>query len=118
MRRSYLTLIAIAFLLFPSQSLAAPPPNDTRANAQQLQLGQRVNGTTVDATSDQDDATGCGPTDKPSVWYRIDGSRDGRAIVQLQASGDLDVVVDVYQRVRSQFSPVDCDSSDTNGRAS
>src|SRR5436305_715806 len=101
--RSYLILTcAIAALAFPASCLAAAPSNDTRSNAEQLQLGQRVNGTTVEATSDADDASGCGPSDKPSVWYRVDGPRDGRAIVQLQASGDLDVVLDVYQRLRSQ----------------
>jgi hypothetical protein len=102
----------------PASAFADPPSNDTRQNAQQLQLGQRVNGTTVDATADEDDSGGCGPSDTPSVWYRVDGPRDGRAIVQLHANGDLDVTVDVYERIRSENNSLSCDNSDRNGNAS
>jgi hypothetical protein len=115
----YPILVSLLLLaLVPASAFAAPPSNDTRQNAQQLQLGQRVNGTTVDATADEDDAGGCGPSDTPSVWYRVDGPRDGRAIVQLQANGDLDVTVDVYERIRSESNSLSCDNSDRNGRAS
>jgi hypothetical protein len=99
-------------------ALAAPPANDARANAQQIALGDNVSGTTTEATADEDDAFGCGPSDTPSVWYRIDGTTDGRAIVQIQAQGDLDVVFEVYRRERSQFSFLSCDTSDRNGRGS
>src|SRR3954453_11072138 len=114
----WLTAFVTAGLLCAALAFAAPPTNDTRPNAQRIQLGQRVSGTTVDATSDEDDSSGCGPSDTPSVWYRLDATTDGRTIVQLQANGDLDVVVDVYQRVRSQFNQITCDSSDKRGRAS
>src|SRR3954447_9513078 len=113
-----LTAFVAAGLLCAALAFAAPPTNDTRPNAQRITLGQTVNGTTTDATSDADDSSGCGPSDTPSVWYRLDATTDGRAIVQLQASGDLDVVVDVYQRVRSQFNQITCDESDRRGRAS
>jgi hypothetical protein len=113
-----LTAFVVAGLLCAALAFAAPPTNDTRPNAQRITLGQTVNGTTTDATSDDDDSSGCGPSDTPSVWYRLDATADGRAIVQLQASGDLDVVVDVYQRVRSQFNQITCDESDKRGRAS
>jgi hypothetical protein len=116
--RCYLIFLALFLVVLPGTALAAPPANDTRPNAQELQLGQRVDGTTVEATADADDSTGCGSTNTPSVWYRLDSSRDGRGIVQLQASGNLDVVVDVYERVRSEFNSLSCDSSDANGRAS
>jgi hypothetical protein len=108
----------MAGLVCAALALAAAPSNDTRPNAQRLTLGQTVSGTTTEATSDDDDSSGCGPSDTPSVWYRLDATTDGRAIVQLQASGDLDVVVDVYQRVRSQFNQITCDESDKRGRAS
>lgn len=114
---AFVASIAVSTAL-ATTALAAPPPNDTRPNAQQLQLGQTVNGNTTDATSDDDDASGCGPSDTPSVWYRLDANQAGRAIVQLKANGDLDVVVDVYRRVRSQFNALACDSSDKSGRAS
>src|SRR3954451_24498425 len=113
-----LTAFVTAGLLCAALAFAAPPTNDTRPNAQRIQLGQRVSGTTVDATSDEDDASGCGPSNTPSVWYRLDATTDGRTIVQLQANGDLDVVFDVYQRVRSQFNQITCDESDKRGRAS
>src|SRR4051795_7567656 len=113
-----LTAFVAAGLLCAALAFAAPPTNDPRPNAQRITLGQTVNGTTTDATSDEDDASGCGPSDTPSVWYRLDATTDGRAIVQLQAKGDLDVVVDVYQRVRSQFNQITCDQSDKRGRAS
>lgn len=110
-------LLALS-LITAAIAIAAPPANDTRAGAQQIKLGDRVNGTTTEATSDDDDSSGCGPSDTPSVWYRLDATQDARAIAQLQASGDLDVVLDVYQRVRSEFNSVACDSSDRRGRAS
>jgi hypothetical protein len=111
-------LLAVS-LSSAASALAAPPSNDDRANAQQITLGQRVDGSTVDATAnDVDDSSGCGPSDTPSVWYRLDATRDGRAIASLQANGDLDVVLDVYQRVRSQFNAITCDTSDRQGRAS
>src|SRR3712207_2918925 len=105
LRSAVVAIALVAFsLLTAAIALAAPPANDTRANAQELKLGDRVNGTTTEATADEDDASGCGPSDTPSVWYRLDATQDGRAIAQLEAAGDLDVVLDVYQRQRSQFS--------------
>jgi hypothetical protein len=120
MKKSILIAIALVALslVTAAVALAAAPANDTRAGAQQIKLGERVNGTTTDATADQDDTSGCGPSDTPSVWYRLDANQDGRAIAQLQASGDLDVVLDIYQRQRSQFSSIACDASDRKGRAS
>lgn len=118
--RGLLALVAalIVSLSSAAAALAAPPANDTRANAQEITLGNQVSGTTREATSDEDDSFGCGPSDTPSVWYRIEGTRDGRAIVQIRAQGDLDVVFEVYRRQRSQFSFLTCDESDENGRGS
>src|SRR3954453_5269995 len=113
-----LTAFVAAGLVWGALAFAAPPTNDTRPNAQRITLGQTVNGTTTDATSDADDSSGCGPTDTPSVWYRLDATTDGRAIVQPQASGELDGGVAMYQRGRSQFNQITCDESDKRGRAS
>jgi hypothetical protein len=112
-----LMLIAVA-LATATSAYAAPPSNDDRASAQEVRLGQQVEGTTVEATAAEDDRSDCGPSDTPSVWYRIEGSETGRAIVSLQADGDLDVVLDVYQRVRSRFNELSCDTSDRRGSAS
>jgi hypothetical protein len=109
--------VTLLLLALPASAFAAPPSNDTRQGAQELQLGQRVNGTTVDATADEDDAGGCGQSDTPSVWYRLDSNQNARGIFVLQANGDLDVTVDVYERVRSESNSLACDNSDRNGRA-
>src|SRR3954451_1003329 len=90
----WLTAFVAAGLLCAALAFAAPPTNDTRPNAQRITLGQTVNGTTTDGTRDTSDPTGGAPPDTPSVWHRLDATTDGRAIVQLQAAGDLDVVGD------------------------
>ena len=52
---------------------------------------------------------------KRSVWYLVKAPRDGRISVKLDASGDLDTVVDTYLRQRSQTKPLECDLSDKKG---
>jgi hypothetical protein len=98
---------------------AAAPANDARASAQSLgSPPANVSGTTVGATVETLEPTGgCGLAG-PSVWYRVDASADGRLIVDLHAAGDLDAIVDVFQRVRSQVTPVGCDATDKEGAAS
>jgi hypothetical protein len=97
---------------------AARPPNDNRANAAGIRLGQTVNGTTVGSTVESlEPPSGCGPAG-PSVWYRLDVKTAGRVITLVSAHGDLDVVVDVFRHLRSQVQPVSCDMSDQSGRAS
>src|SRR3954454_22903779 len=110
-------VLVTALLVCAAIALAAPPSNDDRANAQQIQLGSTTNGTTTDATAEEGEFSNCGPSG-PSVWFRIDGTTDSRVIAFLQASGDLDVVMDVYVRQRSQTSELSCDTSDARGRAS
>src|SRR3954468_7915322 len=119
-RPAGLALVMLVAMLLGSaaSAMAAPPANDTRPNAQRLKLGDRVNGTTEEATADDDDQFGCGAAGQPSVWYRIDATTTGRAIADLQAHGDLDVTLAVYLRQRSQFSSLACDNSDRRGRAS
>jgi hypothetical protein len=115
--KAALATAIIALLACAAIAVAAPPTNDNRADAQQVQLGATTNGTTTDATVEEGEpASGCG-NGGPSVWYRIDATRNTRAIAFVQASGDLDVVLDVYLRQRSQLSSLSCDASDTRGRA-
>ena len=45
-------------------------------------------------------------------------SADERLIVNLDAAGDLDAVLDVFSRQRSQASAVTCDATDKDGKAS
>lgn len=112
------TVMVIAVLVGAVSALAAAPPNDNRAQAQVVRLGSTVTGTTADATVEAvEPASGCG-SPGPSVWYRLDPSASGRAIAFLQARGDLDVVVDVYRRERSQTELITCDLSDRHGQSS
>lgn len=112
-----LVLLLVAGMLLISPALAiAAPANDNRANAQPIGLGETVNGTTVEATVEPDEGSCAGPG--PSVWYAVEGTRDGRVISFLQANGDLDVALAVYSRQRSQISALSCDQSDPRGRAS
>src|SRR5689334_7674613 len=113
-RRPLLLAAAItaAALACAPAAWAARPPNDNRANAAGVRLGQTVNGTTVGSTVESlEPGSTCGPAG-PSVWYRLDGATRGRVIALVRARGDLDVVVDVYRHLRSQVEPVSCDLSD------
>ncbi|HEX8065958.1 MAG TPA: hypothetical protein VF520_05480 [Thermoleophilaceae bacterium] len=111
-----LVLAAVA-LACAAVALAAPPANDDRANPQAIEVGDRVGGTTTDATREETEpASGCS-TAGGSVWYRLDATRDARVIAALQAEGDLDAVVDVYRRERSQLRFLSCDVSDRRGQA-
>ena len=122
LRRTPLVLLVLfAGLIVPAAAGAAgPPDNDQRSAAQALDAPPAsVAGTTVGATIDAvaEPAGGCGATG-PSVWYRIDAPSDERLIVNLDAAGDLDAILDVFTRRRSQASPVTCDATDKDGRAS
>src|SRR5918995_4770351 len=118
-RRLGLGIVAVAMGagLLPGAALAAPPPNDNRADAQQVALPSTTDGTTVESTQEPNESSGCSST-RGSVWYRVTTDRAGRVIVGLAANGDLDAVVDVYRVRRSQLASVVCDTTDENGRAS
>jgi len=75
-----------------------------------------VSGTTVGATREATDSAACAET-TASVWYRLDGTHDGRLIVRFDAGGDLDATVIVVRRVRSEYSVVTCSNTDENGNA-
>jgi hypothetical protein len=114
-----LVLCLAALACAPASALAAAPANDGRASAQSLDpLPATVNGTTQDATVERrtEPFSNCGEVG-PSVWYRTTPGAAGRVILTLQAGGDLDVIVDVFRRVRSQRSRVRCDASDAKGQA-
>jgi hypothetical protein len=110
--------LALAAQAHVATARAAPPPNDNRANAQLVALARTVTGTTAGASVEAvEPLSGCGPTG-PSVWYRVDAATSGRVIALVDARGDLDVVVDVFLRERSQTTPVTCDVSDRRGQSS
>jgi hypothetical protein len=111
--------MVLALAAGAAPATAAPPANDNRANAQSLDpLPATVTGTTPDARVERNTEpfSSCGEVG-PSVWYRTTPGAAGRVVVTLQAAGDLDVIVDVFRRVRSQLTRVRCDASDAKGQA-
>lgn len=97
--------------------LALPPANDSQRSAQPLGgLPAKVSATTVGATHEASDPQRCSDT-AGSLWYTLTPKQDGRVAFRLHALGDLDAVVAVLQRVRSQWSSLGCASTDSNGNA-
>lgn len=98
-------------------ALAAPPSNDRRADARSVSVPDTVQGTTRDATTDPNEpGSTCSGSDA-TVWYSLDPQTTQRVAIELSAEGDLDAVVEVYQRDRSQLQSVDCDLTNNRGRA-
>jgi hypothetical protein len=97
-------------------ALAAPPPNDARAAAQPLgALPANLRGTTVESTLEADEpAPGCAPM-RGSVWYAFDAGESRAIVVALDAEGDLDAVVDVFVRERSQVEQAACRRTNRRG---
>ena len=88
--RPYLGIVAmvIGMGLLPAAASAAPPPNDHRADAQTVALPSTTDGTTVEATQEANEPSGCSGT-RGTVWYRVTPGRDGRVIVGLTATAIL-----------------------------
>jgi hypothetical protein len=99
---------------------AAAPPNDDRDAATALgALPQSVTGTTAGSTVEGNEpASNCAGT-AGSVWYAlpVGAVAPPRIGIKLAANGNLDAVVDVYARQRSQLVPVSCRATDRAGRA-
>lgn len=119
LRRGLSCVFAGACLVvFPAQALADPPANDNRSQAQDVTVPSTTDGTTVDATKEDDEnqLTSCGATDG-SVWYRVTAQKKGRVIVSLAANGTLDATVAVYRVRRSQLTLVACNATNSKGKA-
>jgi hypothetical protein len=112
-------LLPAALLAQAAPAAAAPPPNDARASAQPVgALPATLRGTTVDATLDEDEPfSGCGGPGKGSVWYALETPEARAIIVALDAGGEMDATVAVFERQRSQLRPVDCRTTDRRGEA-
>ena len=111
-------LIAVAALVFAAAAGAAGPPNDNRSNAQPLgPLPAKATGTTAGSTREPDDPISPCGRDRGNVWYRFDAEAADRLVLRLKAGGDLDAVVTVYRRVRSQLRYVACDPTNDKGIA-
>ena len=117
MRVLALAVVALAVLILCTVALAAPPSNDDRANAVGLNLPASVQGTTVEATLEESEPPGTCDTIRNSVWYSVPAGADRRVAVRLAAAGDLDAVVEVFKRVRSQLEFTGCERTDREGNA-
>lgn len=106
-------------VLAPAGAAAAPPPNDARTAPQELgPLPATVRATTAEATVEGDEPfSSCGPPIKNSVWYGFTASADRGLLAALDAAGDMDAIVDVFERQRSQISPVACQTTNRRGQA-
>jgi hypothetical protein len=106
-------------LVVASAAAAASPANDNRSAAQPIgALPASAVGTTVDATLEAADpkTSRCGAFDA-NVWYRINSAPDSRLAVRVDARGDLDAVLVVYEAAQTLLE-VECDQTDRNGLAS
>ena len=111
------SLVALAALAFAPAAFAQGPANDNRINAQRLGAPPvSVSGTTAGATRELTDPAACAQTSN-SVWYRLDGTREGRLIVRLDAADETDLTIIVLRRVRSETSFLTCRNTDARGNA-
>ena len=115
-------LVALLFVVvsaaLAAPAFAAPPSNDVRTAPQDLEsLPALVSGTTVDATLEPDEpVSACGPI-KNSVWYSFTVSSSRELLVALDAAGDMDAVVELFVRERSQVASLSCLRTNRRGEA-
>ena len=99
-------------------AVSAPerPDNDELAGATPIPLlPATVSGSTVGATRDIGDPSCAGGGG--TVWYRFHRGVDGRLVARLQAGADLEAIVCVVEKVRSQLRPLTSRRTDDNGTA-
>jgi hypothetical protein len=124
MRRTSIVAVLTAILALATAGAAiadpAPPSNDSRDNPVVLgSLPASASGTTAGATiAPTDPPAGCAD-EGGSVWYQLTVGEQAppKLAVQLEANGELDAVVDVFVKQRSQSIPVTCQRTDKNGEA-
>jgi hypothetical protein len=102
-----------------STASAAPPPNDARSAAQALgSLPANVRATTAEATLEADEPeSSCGREFKNSVWFGFTATANRGVLAALDAAGDMDAVVEVFERQRSQVAAISCDVTNRRGEA-
>jgi len=119
LHRLTVAAIAVAATLSAAPpALAAPPANDARGGAQALgRLPASVRGTTVGATLEAAElGSNCTPT-KNSVWFTFTAPSNRPVVIALDAAGDLDATIDVFERQRSQVTHVACRNTNRRGAA-
>lgn len=114
-RRFSLAGVVPVLLALPSPAVAAPPGNDARTAPLELELPASVDGTTVESGLEPDEPASAGL--RGSVFYELTAPGSDRVSVRLDAAGDLDARLDVFERRRSQLAFVDTAATDEEGRA-
>src|SRR5689334_21229795 len=120
MRRCLILTLAVAGVLLATAgpSLAAPPPNDDRANAAPIPtFPATLTGTTTEATVERLDpqVSQCGRIDATS-WYSITQSPDGTIELGVQGA-NLAPVIRVYRLRSNGIAELDCAAANTGQRA-
>src|SRR4051794_34001001 len=111
MGRALICAAAVVLVAFPGTAQAAPPPNDMRANADEIQVGDFLHANNVEATVNpagealtaSGDTNGCqaGGTAGPggnqidkTVWWHVVGN--GEPLTISTKLSDFDTVAAVY----------------------
>src|SRR5918994_756050 len=117
MRTSLLVVLvgAVVLLGVPSAQ-AAPPANDARSAAQVITVPATVDGTTVEATRDEDEPAGCA-SGSATGWYAFSIPRARQILVALDAAWDMDATIEVFSRARSQLQQLQCATTNRRGEA-
>lgn len=120
-----LPAVALAFAATPAGvagalEVPAAPANDTLAGAQVIHsLPATLTGTTLGASVETLEASGgCSFGTDHSVWYSLRTPTAERVALDLAAAGALDATIEVFHAVRSQLNDVDCQRTDSHGKAS
>src|SRR3954465_4848216 len=114
-----LVVALLLLALAPTAALAAPPPNDARADATTIAaLPSTQSATTAEATVEPVEPPSPCFCSAGSVWYRYVAATNGRLVLTLTAAGDLDATLDAYLQQRSQLTREDSDVTDAKGQAS
>ena len=109
----------LAALALPGQAVAAPPPNDNRADSVLLpDFPSNVHGTTAEATVERLDpqVSRCGRIES-TVWYRVEAAPDGTIVATAQAAAGFTPVVRIYRRGSSSIQELDCAAANAGGKA-
>src|SRR3954469_16219374 len=119
MRRCLVLSLAVVGVLLAtaSPSLAAPPPNDDRANAAPIPtFPATLAGTTTEATVERLDpqVSQCGRIEATS-WYSITQSPDGTIVLGVQGAA-LAPVIRVYRLRPNGIAELDCASANAGQR--
>ncbi|MDP1661303.1 MAG: PPC domain-containing protein [Phycisphaerales bacterium] len=108
--RTTMTAAATLAVLALASPLFAAPPNDTRAAATIVTVGNAYAGTTVTATNAGDTAGACGNAGtSPDVWYRLNATATTGVDVSLCGAG-YDTVLQIFNvgAGGSLGSAIDC----------